>query len=187
VDYCSDTVYKNLQYIFHNCFHFIQFAEASMIPAYFITLAIYTVPLMVIQSFLGQFSSSSYLSALRITPLFKGIGYITLALNFCILTYYSIFAMLPLVYMFASMQPTIPWSCEGFKKWATNLTEEEEVNLCNIKFENTDDNSNDTDSNYINHHIPSVLYFNKLLNGNTYLLTILQIMRWPGNWFYVPY
>ena len=58
-----------------------------------------------------------------------GIGYITLALNFCILTYYSIFAMLPLVYMFASMQPTIPWSCEGFKKWATNLTEEEEANV----------------------------------------------------------
>lgn len=41
--------------------------------------------------------------------------------------------MVPLVYMFASMNPTLPWSCDSFKKWATNLTEEEETNVSYIK------------------------------------------------------
>ncbi|KAI8125154.1 Sodium- and chloride-dependent glycine transporter 2 [Lucilia cuprina] len=142
--------------------------NTAIIPTYLLTLAVYTIPLMVIQSFMGQFSSSSYISAFRIAPLFKGIGYITLAINLCVIMYYSIFAVLPLVYMFASMQPTMPWSCEGLKKWAVNLTEEEEINLCNIKFENaTDDDSgsdNDTMNEYINHHIPSVLYLKTIFN-----------------------
>ncbi|XP_046810663.1 sodium- and chloride-dependent neutral and basic amino acid transporter B(0+)-like [Lucilia cuprina] len=170
----SDFIYAGIALVFRmdffamSWFFSLEFTDTAIIPTYLITLAIYTIPLMVIQSFMGQFSSSSYISAFRIAPLFKGIGYITLAINLCVIMYYSIFAVLPLVYMFASMQPTMPWSCEGLKKWAVNLTKEEEINLCNIKFENaTDDDSgsnNDTMNEYINHHIPSVLYLKTIFN-----------------------
>ncbi|XP_061402550.1 sodium- and chloride-dependent neutral and basic amino acid transporter B(0+)-like [Musca vetustissima] len=149
----------------------------SFLPVYLISLAVYIIPFIVIQSFMGQFSSSGFISAFRLSPLFKGIGYVTLAMNICVLTYYSIFAMVPLLYFFASLNPTLPWSCEGFKKWAQNLTDEQEINLCNMKFGNltesnegsgSGDSSNETsmsyNDNYINHHIPSVLYFHSLFH-----------------------
>ncbi|XP_075152758.1 sodium- and chloride-dependent neutral and basic amino acid transporter B(0+)-like isoform X2 [Haematobia irritans] len=111
------------------------------------------------------------ISIITIIQSSQGIGYVTLAVNICVLSYYSIFAVVPLLYMFASMNPTIPWSCEAFKKWAQNLTEEQEINLCNMKFGNLteafegsggDDNNITTYDTFINHHIPSVLYFHTL-------------------------
>ncbi|EDX04119.1 GD22475 [Drosophila simulans] len=42
---------------------------------YFIYMAIYLVPIMVIHSFMGQFSSSGFISAFRLSPFFKGMGY----------------------------------------------------------------------------------------------------------------
>ncbi|XP_037812916.1 sodium- and chloride-dependent neutral and basic amino acid transporter B(0+)-like [Lucilia sericata] len=147
-------------------FFSLSYRDTAMIPTYLLSLALYAIPLMVIQSFLGQFSSSSYISAFRLTPLFKSVGYIALAINLIVLTYYSLFAVVPLVYMFASMQPTLPWSCDGFKKWATNLTESEKINLCNIRFQNASDYDDDYSDSYIflNHHIPSVLYFKTLFH-----------------------
>ncbi|XP_013104377.2 sodium- and chloride-dependent neutral and basic amino acid transporter B(0+) [Stomoxys calcitrans] len=145
----------------------------SFLPIYLISLAAYTIPFIVIQSFMGQFSSSGFISAFRLSPLFKGIGYVTLVMNICVLSYYSIFATVPLMYMFASMKPTLPWSCEGFKSWAQNLTEDQEINLCNMKFgnltephEGSGSGSNETfsDDTFVNHHIPSVLYFHSLFH-----------------------
>ncbi|KAM7353631.1 sodium- and chloride-dependent neutral and basic amino acid transporter B(0+)-like isoform 1-T1 [Cochliomyia hominivorax] len=166
----NDFIYAALGLVFRldvfsmSWFFMMESSVIAVIPIYIISLFLYIIPYIVIQSFLGQFSSSSYISAFRLTPLFKGIGYVSLALNICVLSYCSIFAMVPLVYMFASMQPTMPWSCEGFKKWATNLTEDEEINLCNIYVQNETESFNDTNTKFINHHIPSVLYFKTLFN-----------------------
>uniref|UniRef100_A0A1B0BJ47 Transporter n=1 Tax=Glossina palpalis gambiensis TaxID=67801 RepID=A0A1B0BJ47_9MUSC len=94
------------------------------------------------------------------------IGYLSLALNVVILTYYSVFATIPLAYFFASMHPTLPWGCEGFKKWAHLANEEEQTNasfeiLCQMRFPNITEDDNATDSyvDFVNHHIPSVMYF----------------------------
>lgn len=35
-------------------------------------MALYLVPIMVIHSFMGQFSSSGFISAFRVSPFFKG-------------------------------------------------------------------------------------------------------------------
>ncbi|XP_013104347.2 sodium-dependent neutral amino acid transporter SLC6A17 [Stomoxys calcitrans] len=130
------------------------------LPAYLLSIVLYIVPLMVLKSYMGQFSSTGFISAFRLSPMFKGIGYVSLMTNICVLAYHSIFAMVPLLYMFASMQPTLPWSCEGFKTWAQNLTEKEEINLCNIKlYTNETMESSDNYTEFINHHIPSFLYF----------------------------
>ncbi|XP_073825458.1 sodium- and chloride-dependent neutral and basic amino acid transporter B(0+)-like [Musca autumnalis] len=142
------------------------------IPIYLLGMAIYTVPLMVLQSYMGQFSSSGFISAFRLSPIFKGIGFVSLLTNILILAYHSLFAMVPLLYMFASLNPTLPWSCDGFKSWAHNITEDEEKNLCNVYIHNETEpqidtnytSSNETSFQFINHHIPSVLYFQYLFH-----------------------
>ncbi|XP_055853295.1 sodium-dependent proline transporter-like isoform X2 [Episyrphus balteatus] len=75
------------------------------------------MPIIFMQSFLGQFSSTGFISVFRISPLFKGIGYVSLALNLLTLTYYSLFGAIPLLYLLYSIRPSIPWSCESSKDW----------------------------------------------------------------------
>ncbi|XP_073825460.1 sodium- and chloride-dependent neutral and basic amino acid transporter B(0+)-like [Musca autumnalis] len=103
----------------------VESGVSGFLPVYLINLTSYVVPLLLVKSFLGQFSSSGFISAIRLCPLFKGIGYVTLFLNVCILIYYSVFAIIPLVYLFASFKATLPWSCEGIRKWT-----QEDVLLC---------------------------------------------------------
>uniref|UniRef100_A0A1I8PZ61 Transporter n=1 Tax=Stomoxys calcitrans TaxID=35570 RepID=A0A1I8PZ61_STOCA len=134
------------------------------ILVYLLSTVIFIVPLMVVKSYLGQFSSSGFISALRISPIFKGMGYVSLIMNICILACNSLFATVPLLYMFASMNPTLPWSCEGFT-WTRNLTEDEDTNLCNNESYATKivsyvdgDNIAHNFTEYKMHNIPSVLY-----------------------------
>ncbi|XP_037814630.1 sodium-dependent acetylcholine transporter-like, partial [Lucilia sericata] len=147
----------------------------SFFIVYLIALFIY-IPFIVIQSFLGQFSSSGFISAFRVTPLFKGIGYITLALNICVLSFYSNYAVIPLVYMFGSLQPTLPWSCEGYKKWAID----DETTICDLPGKNETMASYPDEYIYLNYHIPSVLYFKSLFN-DIYQISINDVefsMSW---------
>ncbi|XP_037814649.1 sodium- and chloride-dependent glycine transporter 1-like [Lucilia sericata] len=136
-------------------------------PECLLGLFFYIVPFIVLQSFLGQFSSSGYISAFRLTPLYKGIGYVALMLNICVLSFYSIFAMIALVYMFSSMQPTLPWNYENYEKWSMNFTKQEKINLCNLYV--PDDNDAHYSDKIIagNNYIPSALYF-KTFFENTY-------------------
>lgn len=95
---------------------FREFGIYVLIP-HLITLGLAVMPIILIQMFLGQFSSTGFISVFRISPLFKGIGYVSLALNLLTLSYYSIFGAIPLVYLFYTLRPTIPWSCEAAKNW----------------------------------------------------------------------
>lgn len=70
---------------------------------YLFIIAIYAIPIMFMQSFIGQFSSSGYISVFRIAPFFKGLGYVILLLNFMVLTYAVIFAGVPLFYTITSV------------------------------------------------------------------------------------
>ncbi|KAI8125157.1 Sodium- and chloride-dependent neutral and basic amino acid transporter [Lucilia cuprina] len=125
----------------------------SLLPAFIISLALYTVPLLMVQSFMGQFSSSGFISAFRISPIFKGIGYVSLALNVLVLIFYSLFAMIPLVYLIGSFKPQLPWSCDGTYNW---------VDFCNTK-----PTSNETDD-YLDFQnffqVPSNSYFQSLFS-----------------------
>ncbi|KAH8271079.1 hypothetical protein KR018_007377 [Drosophila ironensis] len=84
------------------------------IAAYSMGMIFYSLPLFLIQAFLGQFSSSGSISAFRVAPIFKGIGYSILLLNLGTLSYYSIAAVVPLIYAVKSLHPVIPWmSCNN--------------------------------------------------------------------------
>ncbi|KAH8378507.1 hypothetical protein KR093_011745 [Drosophila rubida] len=130
----------------------------GMLPYYFY-MAIYMVPLLVIHSFMGQFSSSGFISAFRLSPFFKGMGYVSVFLSIASLLYYAIFAVVPLIYIVHSLRPTLPWSCEALAD-VKNLT-----TLCNLNQSETDvigmlmDNTTADVLELSEVHIPSVLFF----------------------------
>jgi len=44
------------------------------------------------------------------------MGYVSVFLSIASLIFYAIFAIVPLVFIFNSLRPTLPWSCEGLKE-----------------------------------------------------------------------
>ncbi|XP_070133757.1 sodium- and chloride-dependent glycine transporter 1-like isoform X2 [Drosophila bipectinata] len=125
---------------------------------YYLYMVIYLVPILVIHSFMGQFSSSSYISAFRLSPFFKGMGYVSCCLSTGVVIYYGIFAAVPILYMVNSLRPTLPWSCEGLKSWYNES--EKEATVCNISLAKTKSYEvNNVTYYYRLHYIPSVLFF----------------------------
>lgn len=110
----------------------------SFVPC-IIYLAIIAIPLLLMQAFMGQFSSTGFISAFRMSPLFKGIfdhrcqyavsktyilgvGYLGLVLNIISAAYSIIFAAVPLFYLINSLQYPLPWSCyEGEDKFPSEV------------------------------------------------------------------
>ncbi|XP_017060354.1 sodium- and chloride-dependent neutral and basic amino acid transporter B(0+)-like [Drosophila ficusphila] len=131
----------------------------GMLP-YFVYMAIYLVPILVIHSFMGQFSSSGFISAFRLTPFFKGMGYVSFFLTISMLIYYSIFTAVPLFFMFHSFRPTLPWSCEGLKSWFNETGDHRSHTTCNVTIEDEFSESDNETSYYTKlYHVPSVLFF----------------------------
>ncbi|XP_055853319.1 sodium-dependent proline transporter-like [Episyrphus balteatus] len=128
----------------------------TLIP-YFITLGVCVIPIVFMQSFLGQFSSTGFISVFRISPLFKGIGYISLIINLTSLTYYAVLGAIPLFYFFHTLTPTIPWSCEGAKTWMK--LEENASSICEFY--------NHSNVKKYDLEIPSVEFFNNELDTLT--------------------
>ncbi|KAI8042935.1 sodium- and chloride-dependent glycine transporter 1-like [Drosophila gunungcola] len=119
---------KSADFYFASCTHAFSsliFSELStfgvlhggwllFIIAYLMGMFFYSLPIFLIQAFLGQFSSSGNISAFRVAPIFKGIGYAILMLNLGTLTYYSIGSVVPLIYTVNSLHKVIPWmSCNN--------------------------------------------------------------------------
>ncbi|XP_055853305.1 sodium-dependent proline transporter-like [Episyrphus balteatus] len=108
----------------------------AVIP-YLATLCLCVIPIVFMQSFLGQFSSTGFISVFRISPLFKGIGYVSLIVNLTSLAYYAVLGAIPLFYFIHTLTPTIPWSCEGAITWmkleenASSICAYVKVNLTN--------------------------------------------------------
>nr|XP_016998145.2 sodium-dependent acetylcholine transporter-like isoform X2 [Drosophila takahashii] len=119
---------------------------------YLVYMVIYLVPIIIIHSFMGQFSSSGFISALRLSPFFKGMGYVSVFLSVSMLIYYSIYAAIPLLFIINSFRPTLPWSCEGSKSWHNETAW---PSICN-----------DNITKYKLIRIPSVLYFQDLFQQN---------------------
>ncbi|XP_044316058.1 sodium- and chloride-dependent glycine transporter 1-like [Drosophila rhopaloa] len=127
----------------------------GMLP-YFVYMVIYLVPIMVIHSFMGQFSSTGFISAFRLSPFFKGMGYVSLFLTIAMLIYYAIFAAVPLLFILNSFRPTLPWSCEAVNAWHNDSAGQKTV--CNYS-KNEVDVTDSENISYTVLHVPSVLYF----------------------------
>ncbi|XP_030384132.1 sodium-dependent serotonin transporter-like isoform X2 [Scaptodrosophila lebanonensis] len=85
-----------------------------LLLSYSLAIAFYALPTFIIQTFLGQFSTSGSISAFRVSPIFKGIGYSILLVNITTVPYYIITSAVPFVYAVHSLHNTLPWmSCNN--------------------------------------------------------------------------
>ncbi|XP_063885612.1 sodium- and chloride-dependent GABA transporter 1-like isoform X2 [Scylla paramamosain] len=82
---------------------------AFLIP-YVLTLVLIGLPLYLLESSLGQFTSSSCLTLYRVCPILKGAGYATFLVNLVFVTVYNVIIAYPLVYLCHSFTSILPWS-----------------------------------------------------------------------------
>ncbi|XP_036328156.1 sodium- and chloride-dependent neutral and basic amino acid transporter B(0+)-like isoform X2 [Rhagoletis pomonella] len=79
------------------------------------------------------------------------------------------FAAVPLLYLFHSLRPTIPWSCEAVESCLKNSTDTEVEHSCKLK-NMVEINASMANSNesykYIRYEVPSVLFFNSIFGGD---------------------
>ncbi|XP_016998149.2 sodium- and chloride-dependent neutral and basic amino acid transporter B(0+)-like [Drosophila takahashii] len=163
-----------------DAFDFTYYVHKDMgilgVLVYFLCMVLYLVPVIAIHSFMGQFSSSGFISAFRLSPFFKGkslqmkfryltyfieililgMGYLSVFLSLSMLTYYSIYAAIPLLFIINSFKPTLPWACEGLKSWynesyGRSTICNQTINMEDSKFQNN------TKKREI--YVPSLLYF----------------------------
>ncbi|XP_027222641.2 sodium- and chloride-dependent GABA transporter 1 [Penaeus vannamei] len=85
---------------------------AFLVP-YVIMLVLVGLPLFLLESAVGQFSSSSCLTLFSVAPMFKGIGYSSLLVTLIASTYYSVVVAYPLVFLFHSFSSQLPWASCG--------------------------------------------------------------------------
>nr|ACZ98831.1 proline transporter short variant [Chilo suppressalis] len=81
---------------------------AFLIP-YFLTLFLCGIPLVYLETTLGQFASAGCISVFNINPLFKGAGYATVILNIIATIYFSTIMAYPILYMYHSFSSPLPW------------------------------------------------------------------------------
>ncbi|XP_059059228.1 sodium-dependent proline transporter-like [Achroia grisella] len=90
---------------------------AFLIP-YFLTLFICGIPLVYLETTLGQFASAGSISIFNINPLFKGAGYAAVILNVIAIIYFSSIMSYPVLYIYHSFSSPLPWqTCEN--SWNT--------------------------------------------------------------------
>ncbi|XP_029653870.1 sodium- and chloride-dependent glycine transporter 1 [Octopus sinensis] len=88
---------------------------AFLVP-YFLFLFLCGIPLVFMETSYGQFASLSPLTAWRISPMFKGVGYGMVIVSGIVCIYYNIILAWTLYYLFHSFREVLPWSnCEN--KW----------------------------------------------------------------------
>ncbi|XP_026324527.1 sodium- and chloride-dependent glycine transporter 1-like [Hyposmocoma kahamanoa] len=90
---------------------------AFLIP-YFLTLVICGIPLVYLETTLGQFASVGCISVFNINPLFKGAGYATIILNVIAVTYFASIMAYPILYIYHSFSSPLPWQTCG-NSWNT--------------------------------------------------------------------
>ncbi|XP_053625829.1 sodium-dependent proline transporter-like [Plodia interpunctella] len=91
---------------------------AFLIP-YFLTLVICGIPLVYLETTLGQFASSGCISVFNINPLFKGAGYTGVMVNIIAVVYFASIMSYPVLYIYHSFSSPLPWqSCGNY--WNTD-------------------------------------------------------------------
>ncbi|XP_071534342.1 sodium-dependent proline transporter-like [Panulirus ornatus] len=86
---------------------------AFLVP-YLLVLAVVGVPLYLLESGMGQFSSCSCFTLFDACPIFKGVGFATFIMNLVFVTVYNVVIAYPLVFLYNSFSNKLPWaSCDN--------------------------------------------------------------------------
>ncbi|KAJ8888679.1 hypothetical protein PR048_008171 [Dryococelus australis] len=92
---------------------------AFLVP-YLLMLFLCGIPLFLMETTLGQFSSRGCLTVFSISPLFKGAGYAIIVVNIICSSYYSVVVSYPLYFLAMCMRKKLPWEdCDN--PWNTDM------------------------------------------------------------------
>ncbi|CAG0885686.1 unnamed protein product [Cyprideis torosa] len=86
---------------------------AFLVP-YLLMLFICGIPLFFMEMGIGQFTSSSALRVFRISPIFKGVGWTIVFVNWVVISYYDVLLAYAMYYFALSFSWDVPWrSCNN--------------------------------------------------------------------------
>lgn len=107
---------------------------AFLVP-YLLMLVLVALPLFLLESAIGQFSSSSCIGIFSACPVFRGAGIAATIVNFLQTGYYTTLVAYPLLFIYHSLRRELPWtSCDN--EWNTDHCTRTRADFVENKTEN---------------------------------------------------